>query len=126
MTLRTRTPLKPSAGTQIPSSVRIAVKVRDRYCVCDRAGFPEHIQAFCRSNYTEPQIDHVRSSGALGKKSASELGNLVLLSAWCHLWKTDHGREARPLLLDYLERVDDPHAAHVDPCSPTCRSGGSL
>ena len=28
--------------------------------------------------------------------------NLVVLCGLHHLWKTEHGREARPLLLDYL------------------------
>jgi hypothetical protein len=117
--VRRCTTLKPSAGTQIPAKVRIAVRVRDRgYCVCDRAGFPEEVQAFCKANYTEPEIDHVRGSGGMGMKSPTELDNLVLLSGWCHRWKTEHGREARPLLLAYLSRITPEHT-HVDPM-PGC------
>lgn len=115
MTLRRYAPISPSRGTVIPADVRIAVRVRDRYCVCDRAGFPAEVQERCRQNYTEPEIDHVRASGGIGMKSDTKLDNLVLLGAWCHRWKTSNGRIARPLLLAYLERVTDPHDTHVDP-----------
>lgn len=109
--------MKQSAGTQIPPRLRIEVRARDRYCVCDRAGFPDDVQAFCRANYTEAELDHVRGSGALGQKSRTDIENLVLLSGWCHRWKTEHGKQARPLLLDYLERVGE--HSHVDPV-PGC------
>lgn len=121
MTLRRYAPMKASAGTVIPPKVRAAVRARDRYCVCDRAGFPPEVQARCRENYTEPQQDHVRASHGTSMKSESEASNLVLLSAHCHRWKGENGRIARPLLLDYLARVEDPHSAHVDPCgAPEC------
>lgn len=112
--------MRKSRGTEIPSSVRIAVRARDRYCVCDRAGFPLEVQERCRQNYTEPEMDHVRASHGMRVKSDSTTDNLVLLGGWCHRWKTDHGKTARPLLLDYLARAENPHAAHVDPCGPTC------
>jgi hypothetical protein len=115
MTLRRYAPIAPSRGTVIPTDVRIRVRARDRYCVCDRAGFPVDVQARCRANYTEPEMDHVRGSGGLGMKSPSTADNLVLLGGWCHRWKTDHGREARPLLLAYLERVTGSDHGHVDP-----------
>jgi len=51
-------------------------------------------------------LDHVRSSGALGKKSRTTLDNLVTLCIGHHQYKTEHGREARPILLHYLERFD--------------------
>lgn len=123
LVLRRYAPIAKSAGTQIAADIRVQVRARDRYCVCDRAGFPIEVQERCRQNYTEPEMDHVRASGGLGIKGPSTLSNLVMLSGWCHRWKTEHGKTARPLLLDYLERVADPHAAHVDPCSPTCRGG---
>ena len=118
--MRRYAPIAKSAGTVIPAGTRIAVRARDRYCVCDRAGFPAEVQAFCRANYTEPEMDHVRGSGAMGKKSSSTIDNLVLLSGWCHRWKTEHGREARPLLLAYIERTapSDDHQ-HVEPV-PGC------
>lgn len=117
MTLRRYAPMKPSAGTQIPTAIRIAVRARDRYCVCDRAGFPKAVLSQCRASYTEPELDHVRASGGMGMKSETSERNLVLLSGWCHRWKTEHGREARMLLLAYLERVTE--HTHVDPV-PGC------
>lgn len=119
MTLRRYAPMKQSRGTVIPPEVRRAVVARDGYCVCDRAGFPLDVQRRCGDSPDE--LDHVRASHGIGMKSESTVGNLVVLSGWCHRWKTEHGRKARELLLDYLARVDDPHAAHVDPCGPTCR-----
>lgn len=123
MTLRRYAPIAPSRGTVIRPDIRQLVASRDGYCVCDRAGFPTEVQARCAGS---SELDHVRGSGALGLKSASTPDNLVVLSAWCHRWKTEHGRQARPLLLAYLERVGDPHSAHVDPCSATCRGGTKL
>jgi hypothetical protein len=37
-------------------------------------------------------------------KSRSTEDNGVLLDPWCHRWATEHGKEARPLLLEYLAR----------------------
>jgi hypothetical protein len=116
--LRRYAPIAPSRGTVIPTAERRAVEERDRYCVCERAGFPPEVVAACSGDL---QPDHVRASHGMGMKSRSTRDNLVLLSASSHRWKTEHGREARPLLLAYLEQVEDPHAAHVDPCGPTCR-----
>lgn len=53
-----------------------------------------------------PEMDHVRASGALGKKSRTSEDNCVLLCSACHRYKTLHGKAARPLLLAYLERVE--------------------
>jgi len=117
MTLRRYAPLSASAGTSIPLSIRHAVLDRDRGCVCIPAGFPAEVQAHCPGWPVE--LDHVRASHGIGMKSESTIANLVCLSAWCHRWKTEHGKTARPLLLAYLERIDNPHAAHVDPC-PEC------
>jgi 5-methylcytosine-specific restriction endonuclease McrA len=104
--------MKQSRGTVIPSEVRKAVVARDKVCVGMIAGFPEEHRGTL-------ELDHVRASHAIGMKSASTSDNLVLLCAGHHRWKTEHGREARPLLLGYLSSKDDPHAAHVDPC-PEC------
>lgn len=102
--LRRYSPLKESRGTVIPRDVRREVKERDRYCVCDRAGFPPEVVASCSG---DTQEDHVRASHGIGMKSRSTADNLVLLSASSHRWKTEHGREARPLLLAYLESVGE-------------------
>jgi hypothetical protein len=49
------------------------------------------------------EMDHVRASGGLGMKSPSTVSNLVILCAKHHLEKTMHGREWRPILIDYIE-----------------------
>lgn len=103
MTLRRYGPMKQSAGTTIPLTVRMAVLERDRYCVCDRAYFPGALVLTCPRLPVE--LDHVRASHGMGMKSETTEANLVALSGQCHLWKTTHGREARELLLAYLERV---------------------
>lgn len=48
--------------------------------------------------------------------------NGVRLCGGHHRLKTNAGKTWRPVLLDYLERVEDPHAAHVDPCGLDCRA----
>lgn len=93
--LRRYAPIKPSAGTTIPADVRAFVNKRDIVCVGAVVGFPGE----CGGSY---ELDHVRASGGLGLKSRSTSDNLVRLCAQHHRYKTDHGREARPLLLEYL------------------------
>lgn len=100
MALR-RTPMKRSRGTQIPREVREYVRLRDKGCVGPRAG----MLGPCWGGLEQ---DHVRASHATGMKSASEPGNLVLLCSAHHEYKTNHGREIRPLLLAYLERMEVP------------------
>lgn len=100
MSLRRYAPMRHSRGTVIPPSVRLEVMSRDGYrCVGPVVGFPvsEHTGSL--------ELDHVRASHGMGMKSATEASNLVALCGSCHRWKTSHGREARPLLLVYLERV---------------------
>ena len=128
--MRRYTELKKSAGTRWPPLVAQQIRDRDRYCVGGRSGFPVP----CSGAGTE--IDHVRASHGMGMKSPSTTANGVLLCNLCHVWKTEHGRQARPLLLAYLERfygpavrddymdvpVTDPyvlHETHVDP-APGC------
>ncbi len=113
MTLRRYAPMKRSVGTVIPSEVRRSVVARDKICIGLIAGFPG-------PHGGTLELDHVRASHGISMKSDSIEGNLVLLCSMCHRWKTEHGREARPLLLDYLEQTDDPHASHVDPCGLDC------
>lgn len=99
MTLRRYAPIKPSRGTVIPRELRVEVYRRDDGCVALWARFPGE----CLGPL---EVDHVRGSGAMGKKSRTELDNLVSLCGAHHRWKTEHGREARPLLLAYLEAVN--------------------
>jgi hypothetical protein len=43
----------------------------------------------------------------MGMKSRGTEDNLVSLCLACHWWKTEHGREARPQLVAYLEGVNE-------------------
>jgi hypothetical protein len=104
MTLRRRTPMKPSRGTTWPTEESDAIHERDRYCVGPRAGF----QGDC---YGGVERDHVRASGGIGMKSESTRYNGVLLCSVHHAWKTVHGREARPMLLAYLDECYPERAA---------------
>lgn len=121
MTRWRRTPLKPSMGTQWPPRVKRAIRERDGRCVGPRAGFLGEC-------YGETHPDHVRASGALGRKSRSTVDNGALLCAVHHAWKTAHGRVARPLLFAWidahptLEPEDD--CGHADPVHgcPDCDS----
>jgi len=102
--------MKPSAGTQIPQTLRQAVYARDGGCVGRKC--------FDGECFGSLELDHVRASHGIGLKSRTALDNLVLLCAGHHRWKTEHGREARPILLAYLEQVSAEHT-HVDPV-PGC------
>lgn len=98
-----RTPMKPSRGTEWPRPVREAIVERDSgHCVCARAGFP--LEVIARCPVYPVQLDHIRASGALSMKSRSTLDNGACLSIPCHDWKGLHGREARPLLIAYVDR----------------------
>lgn len=93
--MRRYTALRPSAGTRIPDAVRRAVKERDKGCVGPQVGMPGNCDLGA-------QLDHVRASGAMGKKSESTEDNLVTLCNGHHLAKTEAGRVWRPKLLAYL------------------------
>jgi hypothetical protein len=76
--------------------MRLRVLFRDMGCV----GFERFPCGPCAGPL---ELDHVRASHGIGMKSATEDGNLVSLCGAHHRWKTEHGREARPILLAYLE-----------------------
>ena len=106
--------IAPSRGTQIPALMRLEVLDRDRGCVGPSVGMAEP----CTGSL---ELDHVRASHGIGMKSRTEPDNLVTLCGLHHRAKTEAGRTWRPVLLAYLERIEDPHAAHVDPCAePDC------
>lgn len=83
-----------SPGERVPSAVRRAVLDRDRTCV-GRGRLPGDC-------FGGLELDHVRASHGIGMKSSSTADNLVALCSSHHRWKTEHGREARPVLLEYL------------------------
>ena len=51
-------------------------------------------------------VDHVRASGGLGMKSPTTRHNMVVLCRHHHIAKTEYGKVWRPLLIQYLERVE--------------------
>lgn len=107
MTIRRYTAMKPSRGTVVPASMKVRVFTRDGGCV----GFGRLPQVECFGGL-EP--DHVRASGAVGMKSTTCDCNLVALCSAHHRYKTEHGREVRPILLDYLSRFEyGEHAGHA-------------
>lgn len=114
--LRRYAPMRQSRGTVIPASLRQQVLARDGYqCVVQAVGV-DHV---CSLGL---ELDHVRSSGALGKKSRTTLDNLVSTCAVGHRLKTNDGRRIRPLLIDWIDaRSGD--CQHVDVVSscPSCR-----
>jgi len=73
----------------------VHVRQRDGGCVLGRLG----IAHLCLGRL---ELDHVRASGALGRKSRSTADNLVVLCAWAHREKTLHGRHWRPILLAWI------------------------
>ena len=106
--LRRYTPLKPSRGTEWPPRVRRAIWARDGGCV----GFQiDDWPVLVHKGAHE--LDHVRASHATGRKSDSTVANGVVLCGACHRWKTEHGREARPQLLEWIAAhpVAEPVAA---------------
>lgn len=96
MTLRRYAPMKQSRGTVIPGELRVQVLSRDGGCV--GAG---RLPGSCAGSL---ELDHVRASHAVGMKSRTDADNLVSLCGSHHRWKTSFGREARPILLTYLDK----------------------
>lgn len=87
--------MKPSHGTVIPPSMRKRVVARDRGCVGHNL-----LPGQCAGPL---ELDHVRASHGMGMKSETVESNLVALCGVHHRWKTANGRDARPILLAYLE-----------------------
>lgn len=108
MTLRRRTALKPSRGTEWPDDVRETARLRDGgRCLGPRVGMDDP----CVGGI---ELDHIRVGGT-GMKSRSTLDNAASLCAGHHARKTREGRTWRPLLIDLVERLGNPHDGHVDP-----------
>jgi hypothetical protein len=112
--LRRYAPIAASVGTGWPTPVRMAAYARDQGCLGPRVGMPGPCAG-------QVELDHIRASGAVGKKSRSTLDNAASLCGTHHRLKTNAGRTWRTPLIDWVDLRSDPHAAHVDPCGPTCR-----
>lgn len=120
-----RRPLRAATRKADPvtAEVREAVLRRDGRCVAsilepghecrDMYGTTHHPSALSRMT-----LDHLRLDP--GGKRRSLPSQLVTLCYGAHIatgWATAN----RPALRDYLARVRDPHAEHVDPCgAPEC------
>ena len=94
--MRRYEPMRQRSGTVIPLAVRQAVNIRDGLsCVGAKVGMP----GACGGTY---ELDHVRASHAMGKKSETTVDNLVRICARHHRLRTEEGRVWRPKLLVYL------------------------
>ena len=83
------------------------VRARDGGCVVRHLRAPKGIPLDLLTPCAGPlDPDHVRASGGLGMKSPTHRTNLVILCRHHHELKTDWGKTWRPLLLDYLARVE--------------------
>lgn len=125
MTLRRYSPLKASRGTTWdPAIVEAAYRLHGG-CLGPKVGMPEPC-----AGQLEP--DHIRASGALGKKSRSTLDNLAPLCSIHHRIKTREGRTWRPLLIEAVERAmtraEDtcPHVDRNPSCSVCARRSDPL
>jgi hypothetical protein len=108
----------------VTSEIRSAVLLRDGACAAwliDRS----HV---CRDAYGTPHdprrlavlsIEHIKDELRMGKRAPSDLEHLVALCYGANVGVPS--KELRVELRAYLATVADPHAAHVDPCGPTCR-----
>ena len=96
--MRRYAPVKKSTGTRIDHAMRLRVIQRDAKATGGCVGFGR-FPTTCSGGL---ELDHVRASHGMGMKSDTTDGNLVSLCGACHRWKTEHGRQARPILLDYL------------------------
>jgi hypothetical protein len=107
--MRRYTPLKPSRGTVIPADMRRRVRERDGDCVGSGRFSGTLFPLAC---WGANELDHVRASHATSMKSTTCDCNLVLLCASHHQYKTEHGKDVRPILLDYLAQFD--YGEHVE------------
>jgi 5-methylcytosine-specific restriction endonuclease McrA len=98
-----RKPPKVKRDTDQDRAEKNYVRARDRGCVAIRLS----ITGFGMSRCDGPlDVDHVRASGGIGMKSPTLRTNMVVLCRHHHRAKTDWGKTWRPLLIQYLERVE--------------------
>ena len=98
---------KVKRDTDAEMAEKAYVRARDRGCVARRilVARIDGLPVICEGRL---EVDHVRASGGLGMKSETHRRNMVLLCAHHHRAKTDYGKTWRPLLIDYLNRVEGP------------------
>ena len=88
--------IKASAGTVIPYPMRLRVLGRDARTTGGCVGF-QRLPGDC---HFALELDHVRASHGTSMKSVTCDCNLAALCGAHHRYKTEHGRQARPILLD--------------------------
>lgn len=123
-----RKPLRRSRMRQDPvtTQVRAFVLSRDRECIARKVDGELHV---CRDQWGNVHragdlarltLDHVKDAPRLGKRAPSDAAHLVAMcwDANVNGWASAHRVEERA----YLAAVEDPHAAHIDPCSSVCRA----
>lgn len=112
---------KPDPVTAV---VRWAVVKRDGMCVLAKLE-PGHV---CRDvwgnehrsdNLRALTLEHVKDELRMGVRAPSLGSNLVALCGMANV--SVPSKQQRELMREYLRTVGNPHEAHVDPCSPTCR-----
>jgi hypothetical protein len=64
--------------------------------------------------YADDLVTIYLASGGIGMKSRSTVDNGAMLCSVHHRWKTEHGREWRPKLIDYINGKPS-DCGHVDP-----------
>jgi hypothetical protein len=102
-----RKPPKVKRDTPDEAVERRHVWMRDHGCVVRHLRAPKGIPLNVLTPCDGPlSYDHVRASGGLGMKSPTHRTNGVILCLHHHNLKTDWGKTWRPLLLDYLARVE--------------------
>ena len=107
--MRRYAPLKPSLGTRWdPAVVQEANELHHWRCLGAVVGMPGDC-----AGQLEP--DHIRASGAVGKKSRSTLDNCAPLCGVHHRLKTREGRTWRPRLIEAVERALSGDCGHVEP-----------
>jgi 5-methylcytosine-specific restriction endonuclease McrA len=98
---------KQSHGTVIPADIRLRVRLRDGIKAGGCVG-RVLLRDGCEGAL---ELDHVRASGGVGMKSITCDCNLVTLCGTHHRFKTEHGRDVRPVLIAYLALFGyTPHA----------------
>jgi 5-methylcytosine-specific restriction endonuclease McrA len=84
------------------------VRGRDNGCVAPRAVVYHRGHVILSLCDGPLDVDHVRASGGLGMKSPTHRTNMVTLCRHHHKAKTEWGKTWRPLLIEYLDRVEGP------------------
>lgn len=112
-----------SRADAVSPELAAAVFARDGDCLAPRLGGTSH-DCFGKRGLEHVQLGY----GRMGKRAPATMGTLAVLCEGHrepgmrggYVWATD--RRNREAMREYLRTVENPHAAHVDPCSSVCRA----